>query len=51
VVIAAPPLLLGAPKLTMAAALPAVAETDVGGPGTVGDATLTETALEVAVYP
>jgi hypothetical protein len=39
-VIAAPPLLAGGAKLTVAAALPAAAETDVGAPGTVAGMTL-----------
>jgi hypothetical protein len=34
-VIGDPPLLLGGPKLTVAEALPALAETEVGAPGTV----------------
>lgn len=49
--IATPPLLAGAAKLTVAAPLPPTAETEVGAPGTAGDATLTMTALDDAVYP
>jgi hypothetical protein len=41
-VTAAPPLLPGGPKLTVAVELPAVAETDVGAPGTVTLAGVTE---------
>jgi hypothetical protein len=43
-VIAAPPLLVGAAKLTVAAALPPLAETDVGAPGIVAGVTLFEAA-------
>ena len=42
--IAAPPLLLGDPKLTVAAALPPKAETDVGAVGTVAGVTLFDAA-------
>jgi hypothetical protein len=43
-VIATPPLLVGGPKLTVAARLPAAAETAVGAPGTVPGITLVDGA-------
>ena len=42
--IAAPPLLAGAPKLIVAEALPAVADTEVGAVGTVAGVTLFDAA-------
>ncbi len=47
---ALPPLLPGAVKLTVACALPAVADTAVGAPGTVAGVTLLE-AAEAALWP
>jgi hypothetical protein len=41
---AAPPLLAGAEKLTVACALPPVAETETGAPGTVAGVTLFDAA-------
>jgi hypothetical protein len=49
-VIALPPLLIGAVKLTLAVALPPVAVTAVGAPGTVAGVTLFD-GVEEALVP